>query len=79
MAPVANHTQDGPTGSLKADIESTFGSVEEFKEKFTDAAITLFGSGIVSCNTYGNIIMYGNQSVLLSFRMLHDDCNMTRT
>ncbi|ALA51116.1 superoxide dismutase SodA [Shouchella clausii] len=34
-----------PTGALAEDIKSTFGSVEEFKNKFADAAKGRFGSG----------------------------------
>jgi Fe-Mn family superoxide dismutase len=54
-AQVWNHTffwnsmsPDGggdPAGDLKTAIESSFGSVDEFKTKFSDAAATLFGSG----------------------------------
>jgi superoxide dismutase, Fe-Mn family len=53
-AQVWNHTfyfnqfnKDGcnePRGELKAEIEKTFGSFESFKEHFTKAAVTLFGS-----------------------------------
>jgi Fe-Mn family superoxide dismutase len=35
----------GPSGDLLADINSTFGSVDGFKEKFAAAATTRFGSG----------------------------------
>ena len=34
-----------PTGNLEKDITSTFGSFEEFKKKFSEAAATRFGSG----------------------------------
>ncbi len=34
-----------PTGALKTSIEASFGTVEAFKEAFTKAAATLFGSG----------------------------------
>lgn len=34
-----------PSGALKAAIEGAFGSLEAFKEAFTKAAATLFGSG----------------------------------
>lgn len=34
-----------PSGLLKAKLESSFGSVEKFKEYFHQAALTQFGSG----------------------------------
>ena len=34
-----------PQGDLTKTITKTFGSFEQFKEKFTNAAVTLFGSG----------------------------------
>ena len=34
-----------PTGAVADAINETFGSFKEFKEKFTQAAATLFGSG----------------------------------
>ena len=34
-----------PTGDLGAAIESTFGSFDKFKEEFSNAAATRFGSG----------------------------------
>lgn len=34
-----------PTGELAAAINTTFGSFDEFKTKFSDAAVTRFGSG----------------------------------
>ena len=34
-----------PTGDLINIINQTFGSFEQFQEKFTGAAVTLFGSG----------------------------------
>ena len=36
---------DEPTGDLLAAIEKSFGSFAEFKTKFTQTAITTFGSG----------------------------------
>lgn len=36
-----------PDGKLREKIESTFGSVDEFKKKFEEAGATLFGSGWV--------------------------------
>ena len=34
-----------PSGELAAAIDSAFGSLDGFKEKFTQAALTRFGSG----------------------------------
>jgi Fe-Mn family superoxide dismutase len=54
-AQVWNHTfyffqlsgspKKAPEGGLKSAIERDFGSLESFKEKFSNAAATLFGSG----------------------------------
>lgn len=54
-AQVWNHTfyffqlsgspKTSPEGALKSAIERDFGSLEDFKEKFSNAAATLFGSG----------------------------------
>jgi Fe-Mn family superoxide dismutase len=34
-----------PSGDLAAAINKTFGSFDQFKEKFSNSAVTLFGSG----------------------------------
>lgn len=53
-AQIWNHTfywhslapnQKAPEGALLKAIEAKFGSLDEFKQKFTQSAITLFGSG----------------------------------
>ncbi len=54
-AQVWNHTfyfssfapknDDGPVGALADAIKDSFGSLSEFKEQFSKAAATLFGSG----------------------------------
>lgn len=43
MAPAKENNQ--PTGDLLEAITKTFGSLEKFKEEFTAAAMTVFGSG----------------------------------
>lgn len=44
MAPVGS-SNSAPSGDLKLEISQAFGSVEEMKKKFTEAAISRFGSG----------------------------------
>jgi Fe-Mn family superoxide dismutase len=43
LAPAGSSS--GPSGALLAAIDSSFGSLDAFKEKFTAAATTRFGSG----------------------------------
>lgn len=66
-----------PKGKLAEEINHTFGSYPEFKEKFTQKAITTFGSGwvwlvknmdgkleIVSTSNAGNPLTDGKQPLL---------------
>lgn len=66
-----------PTGVLSAEINKSFGSFAEFKEKFSKAAVTLFGSGwawlvkkddgsldIVQESNAGNPLRKGNTPLL---------------
>jgi superoxide dismutase, Fe-Mn family len=39
------HAQKAPAGALAEAITRDFGGLKDFKEKFSDAAATLFGSG----------------------------------
>jgi len=45
LKPNPNGEENLPTGDLLAKLEATFGSFTEFKELFTTAAQTQFGSG----------------------------------
>ncbi|TWS95470.1 MULTISPECIES: superoxide dismutase [unclassified Streptococcus] len=66
-----------PSAELQADIEATFGSFDAFKEAFTTAATTRFGSGwawlvvnaegkleIMSTGNQDNPVMEGKQAIL---------------
>ena len=45
LKPANDDTISQPTGKLADEIRETFGSFDEFREKFADAAKTRFGSG----------------------------------
>jgi Fe-Mn family superoxide dismutase len=45
--PTATAADNKPTGPLLEAIEKNFGSFEKFKEMFTSASVSLFGSGWV--------------------------------
>lgn len=45
MAPGVQNSQNDPVDELGAIINKTFGNFESFKAKFTEAAISRFGSG----------------------------------
>ncbi|USN98432.1 MAG: superoxide dismutase [Phycisphaeraceae bacterium] len=45
MAPAGKGGGGAPSGALAAEINKVFGSFDEFKAKFADAAATRFGSG----------------------------------
>lgn len=49
-----------PDGELAEDIKKTFGSFDEFKEKFADAAGSRFGSGWawLSVDGSGNLVVH---------------------
>lgn len=51
------HGGSAPTGKIKNAIEKDFGSFENFKEKFSSSATTLFGSGWawLAQNEQGNL------------------------
>jgi len=75
IAPGSNNT--APTGKLEAAINEAFGSFGEFKQQFSAAATTRFGSGwawlivdgegklqVTSTANQDNPIMEGNQAIL---------------
>ena len=49
-----------PTGELAEAISATFGSFEAFKERFTHAALTRFGSGWawLALTGFGKLVVY---------------------
>lgn len=73
MGPDSN---DPPSGKLAEMVNSTFGSFDEFKEKFTNSALSLFGSGwtwlasnnnellIVNTQNQGNPVSQGMKPIL---------------
>lgn len=75
IAPGSN--SKAPTGKLEAAINEEFGSFDEFKQQFSAAATTRFGSGwawlivdsegklqVTSSPNQDNPIMEGNQAIL---------------
>src|SRR6266571_4428 len=74
---VRNNAGGEPKGKLADDIKSTFGSFDEFKEKFADAGVKRFGSGwawliknkngkleIISMPNQDSPLMDGNTPIL---------------
>ena len=58
-----------PNGEILEAINKKFGSFDEFKDKFKEAALTQFGSGwawLVLSNTELEIVKTGNQDSPLS-------------
>lgn len=63
-----------PEGEVIEDIEKKFGSFDEFKEKFKEASVTLFGSGwcwlLVNENKELEIMTTSNQDSPLSINKI---------
>ena len=61
MAPPASR---GPSGAIEAALQGSFGSVAAFKNQFSNAAVTLFGSGwvwVIDCDDHLTIESTTNQ------------------
>ncbi|WP_319560215.1 superoxide dismutase [Marispirochaeta sp.] len=52
--------ESGPEGNLKKALETTFGNVDAFKESFSSAAATRFGSGWawLSVDSQGKLVVH---------------------
>lgn len=69
---LANPSEDFPTGPLMVKIIQSFGSFDAFKEAFTHAALSVFGSGyawLVLSNEHLSIITTTNQNTPLELNM----------
>ena len=80
----ANHTffwqcmtpkaSKAPSGKLAQEIDNTFGSFDEFKKKFNEAAVSVFGSGwawlVIDSNKKLKVIATPNQDSPLSLGMI---------
>ncbi len=69
----AKHNQQ-PIGNLKAAIDSTFGSYEDFKAQFKQQAISVFGSGwtwlVKDANNAVKIVNTANQDTPISSHLV---------
>lgn len=77
LAPASSQVHN-PEGALKAAIDNTFGSFENFKNKFSEQALSVFGSGwttlvqtkkqglkIINLKNQDTSLIYGAKPLLL--------------